>query len=191
MTICRRSWSNGRAMAMVCHTARPACAFADSITVLITTTKEAAQHEGIEARRVEKRALRLIEFWPRPSYGAGHQRICCRFESGSSDANLMLVLQHRERYGATNFESSLGSAPGFDLRFDRRNQAPWKRRVPRDFWRSRSCRERRPETMKKCGAGFQPAPHACCGQVGNLPTLFWRSYGKRNNHQGHAPGIAL
>src|SRR5215475_6778776 len=26
--------------------------------------------------------------------------------------------------------------------------------------------------MKKCGAGFQPASHACCGQVGNLPHTF-------------------
>jgi hypothetical protein len=26
--------------------------------------------------------------------------------------------------------------------------------------------------MKKCGAGFQPAPNACCGQVGNLPHTF-------------------
>src|SRR5262245_2355484 len=27
--------------------------------------------------------------------------------------------------------------------------------------------------MKKCGAGFQPAPHDCCGQVGNLPHTFF------------------
>src|SRR5262245_46096959 len=33
---------------------------------------------------------------------------------------------------------------------------------------------RRPETMKNCGAGFRPAPAACCGQVGNLPHTFRR-----------------
>src|SRR5215475_7253570 len=44
------------------------------------------------------------------------------------------------------------------------------------FRRSRPCRERRPETMKKCGAGFQPASHACCGQVGNLPHTFFEEF---------------
>src|SRR5262245_47687628 len=33
---------------------------------------------------------------------------------------------------------------------------------------------RRPETMTNCGAGFRPAPAACCGQVGNLPHTFPR-----------------
>src|SRR5262245_28188015 len=41
-----------------------------------------------------------------------------------------------------------------------------------DFLRSLHVALRRPETMKKCGAGFQPASHACCGQVGNLPHTF-------------------
>jgi nucleoside phosphorylase len=42
----------------------------------------------------------------------------------------------------------------------------------KSFSEEPSSLKRRSETMKKCGAGFQPAPAACRGQVGNLPHTF-------------------
>src|SRR5262245_58774413 len=44
-----------------------------------------------------------------------------------------------------------------------------------DFPRSRTCRERRRETTKKCGAGWKPAHSRRVGRLETCPTLFLRS----------------